>query len=325
MGPFIQTTVNDYVWGFDSDLLLWVNQTFGSLIPNTTINSYVAVQNNDTSEQAVRSRLKQKDGYQTAKNNPNLLNDYYKFRGNSTLSIWGSDDANQVKGSDGLGFQVDIRGYPPLEVWVDNIYRHVHFLSNQTAPVKGINTNVYFLDIDDYSNTHSEYYLNAPSGVSNLTAVNEITQGSPIPILVSQPHFFSADPSYSRAIEILPPNDQTDLNKHNTFIFVEPHTGLTLRAYKRLQVNLQVKPTMIKYPKILPTYIPVIWFEETSELSADQAAMWQNSVGLAIKWMRYIPVMTLCLAGIFLFVSGAVLFQAYLISRPPPHYLPINQ
>jgi len=245
------------------------------------------------------------------------------------MNLWGNEDnndANHVRGSDGLGFQVDMDDPPPpVEIWVDNIYRHVRFVSNTTVEVQGIETNVYFIDVNEFSNTLTQYYLNAPSGVSNITAINSITQGSPVPILISQPHFFSADPAYTEAFEIMEPNSQTDLLKHNTFLFVERYTGLTLKANKRLQVNLKIQPTAITYPLIKPIFVPVVWFEEYSELSEDQANQWKNSVGLAIVWMKYIPVIGLCLAGIFLFVSGAVLFQAYLMSRPPPHYSPINQ
>jgi hypothetical protein len=324
-GPFIQTTVHEYVWHYESGFLEWINQQLGPIVG--PVNTVTNLQFNDT-EQSVRDRLKLKDGFQTGKDDTSKLNQYSMFRGQTTMNLWGNEDnndANIVRGSDGLGFQVDMSGFPPQEIWVDNIYRHVRFVSNQTIQVQGITTNVYFIDVNEFSNTLSQYYLRAPSGVSNITAVNAITQGSPVPILISQPHFFSADSSYSEAIEILEPNSATELMKHNTFLFVEPVTGLTIKANKRLQVNLQIQPTVITYPNIRPTFVPVVWFEEYSELSADQVNQWQSSVGLAIKWMKYIPVISLCLAGIFLFVSGAVLFQAYLLSRPPPHYSPINQ
>jgi len=327
LGPFVNASVHDYVWGFDSDLLLWANKTFGALIPNSTINSVVSVQFNDTSEEDTRKRYKyQPDSMNTGNSDSNQLNQFVHFRGSPDLKIWGDTEANTVKGSDGLGFKVDIQGYENLLVFVDTLYRHLQFLSNTTVELKGIPTSVYFLDSNEFNNaTNNPYYLNDPPGVSNITAVNVIQQGSPVPVLVSQPHFFQADPYYINQIEFLPPNDVTNLTLHNTFLYVEPHTGLTFKANKRLQVNLQVKPTLMTYPNIKPTFIPVIWVEETSELTDAQAQQWLSSVGVVIQWKQYAPVILFCLAGLSLFIAGSVLFSAYIQTIPPDNYAPINQ
>jgi len=155
--------------------------------------------------------------------------------------------------------------------------------------------------------------------------MNAITQGSPVPILVSQPHFFQADPWYSDQVIILPPNNVTDLYKHNTFIYVEPRTGITMKANKRLQVNLLVQPSFFTYPNIKPTFIPAVWFEETSELSSVQASQWLTTVGAVLKWRQYAPVILFCLGGIFLLIMGALFFRAYTVQYPSQEYTPINQ
>jgi len=324
-GPFIYTSVHNYTWGFDSDLLIWVNNTFGSLIPNTTINTVVAVQTNSTSEDDTRKRVKyQKDSLRTGYPDPSQLNQYYKFRGQHIMRVWGTEDANTVRGTNGNGFQIDIQGYPTVEIFVDNVFRHVKFVSNMTESVQGINTLLYFIDKNEFNNSNKAYYLDAPSGVSNITAVNVITQGAPVPIIVSQPHFFSADPYWEEQVVFLPPNNVTMVEKHNTFVFVEPHTGVTMQANKRLQVNLQVKPTLITYPNISSTFIPVLWFEQYAQISTELANEWKSTVGLFLSVIYATPIVMFCLSGVSLFISGVVFLQAYMITRPT-EYSPINQ
>jgi lysosome membrane protein 2 len=327
MGPFINASVHDYVWGFESDLLLWVNATFGQFLP-TKINPVVSVQNNDTDEATSKQRHKyQKDVFHTGKPDSQNLNQYYKFQGQTDLGIWGSADANQVRGTDGLGFTINMKNYPPVEIFVDNILRHIRFVSNQTLDIKGITTDVYFIDQDEFSNKHTEYYLNAPSGVANITAVNIVNQGAAVPIVVSQPHYFMADPYYINQIEFLPPNNVTELLKHNTFLFVEPHTGITISANKRLQVNLQVKPTLLMYPNLAESFIPVIWFEQYALISDEKATEWKNSVGEVVYIMSIVPIIFFTFAGVCLFSAGFVFLQAYVITRPPDGYgyHPINE
>jgi len=327
MGPFIQTSVNEYVWGFDSELLAWVNKTFGQLLP-TKINTVAKVQNNDSCPTAARERHGyQKDVFHTGYPDSQNLNQYYKYQGNTTLGIWGTDDANQVRGTDGLGFTIGMKNYPTVEIFVDNILRHIRFVSNQTLDIKGITTDVYFIDEDEFSNKHSEYYLNSPSGVANITAVNIVTQGAAVPVFVSQPHYFMADPYYLNQIEFLPPNNVTELLKHNTFVFVEPVTGISISANKRLQVNLQIKPSLLMYPNLKEIFIPTIWFEQYAMISDEKASEWKSSVGEVVYIMSIVPIIFFTFAGVCLFAAGFVFLQAYVITRPPDGYgyHPINE
>ncbi|EPY78381.1 platelet glycoprotein 4 [Camelus ferus] len=58
------------------------------------------------------------------------------------------------------------------------------------------------------------------------------------PVYISLPHFLHASPEIAKTIEGLNPNEE----EHSTYLDVEPITGFTLRAAKRLQINMLVKP-----------------------------------------------------------------------------------
>ena len=54
--------------------------------------------------------------------------------------------------------------------------------------------------------------------------------------ICSQPHFYNADPSLEQAIDGL----KSDIEKHDTYLDIEPLTGITLSAHKRGQVRKKI-------------------------------------------------------------------------------------
>ena len=56
-----------------------------------------------------------------------------------------------------------------------------------------------------------------------------------VPIVLSAPHFYNADPSLEKAVIGL----KSDIEKHDTYLDIEPMTGITLSAHKRGQVRIR--------------------------------------------------------------------------------------
>ena len=54
--------------------------------------------------------------------------------------------------------------------------------------------------------------------------------------ICSQPHFYNADPSLEKAIDGI----KGDIEKHDTYLDIEPLTGITLSAHKRGQVRKKI-------------------------------------------------------------------------------------
>ena len=56
-----------------------------------------------------------------------------------------------------------------------------------------------------------------------------------VPIVLSPPHFYNCDPSLEQGVIGL----KSDIEKHDTYLDLEPMTGITLSAHKRGQVSAQ--------------------------------------------------------------------------------------
>ena len=54
------------------------------------------------------------------------------------------------------------------------------------------------------------------------------------PAYGGSPHFYNADPKLSQAIDGLNPNH----DDHGTFLNIEPYSGVSFQAHKRIQVTI---------------------------------------------------------------------------------------
>lgn len=137
--------------------------------------------------------------------------------------------ANEIIGTDASQFSPGIQSNDVKLTFADSLFRSLTLRTNSSTKVKNIKLQVFEADlVIDFSNA-SQYPANAafysfgPSGVLNLTSPEQA------PVFVSLPHFLYADPFYFNGIKGLNP----DPVKHNTFINVEPITGITMETHNR--------------------------------------------------------------------------------------------
>jgi len=64
--PFIKISVHEYIWGYDSKLLFWVNSTFASIL-NKTVDPFFNLQKNSTSMEYTRQKKVGRDVMFTGK------------------------------------------------------------------------------------------------------------------------------------------------------------------------------------------------------------------------------------------------------------------
>ena len=79
---------------------------------------------------------------------------------------------------------------------------------------------------------NANYYMNGPAGMQNMSVAQ---QGAPV--FISKPHFLDCGPGAVREVTGLAP----DRAKHDTFLDVEPSTGITMQEHKRIQINVEVQ------------------------------------------------------------------------------------
>lgn len=155
--------------------------------------------------------------------------------------------ANRIAGTDATLF-----GRPltteKLQVFISDIYRSAYLIKTKDIDWYGVNVFRYSLQIKDLLNAtlnpeNAQYYNFAPSGMLN------ITKATGVPLWASFPHFVDGSPELVAQIRGLQPIHSV----HDSYLDIEPQTGLLVGAYKRLQVSYYLEPQ--KYPT-LPQSIP---------------------------------------------------------------------
>jgi len=297
------------LWGnYEYNIFKFLNDT---ILPGTPLTA--PLQTNDTSKEERQSTYIYDDQYDTGVENISNICQFVKFNGKKSLGIWGSDKANEVSGADGTMFRPFINDDEPLAVFLDTLFRRVTISYAGDDYVRGIRMKRYILDKKNIVNSSvdPDYYLNAPAGLLNLTkALNDT------PIFVSKPFFLDADPYYASMVDFT--NGKANSTLHETFIDVEPITGITFNAMKRVQINTLVKNSLIMYPKINTTIFPVFWFQIYGSISESQAEDFKSSLVFALDLAYWVGIGGV-IGGITFGVIGIALFILSFMCRRPSY------
>ena len=150
-------------------------------------------------------------------------------------------------------------------------------------------------------------YFMDTEGLANLEVIEKYRD---VPVRVSKPHLLGT-PSYIQqgVIGMLPQG-----KIHDTYVNVEPITGLVMDAALRAQVNFEVNPTEIYLPNISNTIMPILWMEFSGEITEELAEQFKELVYGAMELKETVPLVGLA-AGTALCVPGAALTTSQTIKR----------
>lgn len=200
----------------------------------------------------------------------------HAMNGQTKLDIWGSEECNEIIGTDGSQF-------PPhwmdqeteLKIFVKSFCRTLNLkFDREVTVLNGIPAWRYKTPEGklDSSRKNPDYkcYCDAetndcpPDGVFD---VSKCVDG--LPIMISYPHFMEGDDSLFELFEGLEP----DRKLHETYADIHPRMAFPIGGASRLQMNFKLTSTefgpffmrqkyFTNFPKDM--VLPVFWFEVTS-------------------------------------------------------------
>jgi CD36 family len=316
---FTTRTVSELVWGYQAPLL----ETLAKLEPS--LKTEFGLQQNLTTGDMAR-REHGFDIQETGKSSLQKIRYYTQWANKTYLTAWATPDANKVVGGDALSFPPGVSSDDTFTVFVDSIFRHVKILSTKsdTETVHGIHLQIFRLDNAEMKNAslvpkNAAYNAFGPSGVTNLT------QATGAPIFMSKPHFLDADPWFREKVVGMTP----DRKKHDTIISVEPTTGVTMHAQKRLQVNVKIDPLILLNDRMESVYLPVAWFQEGSQIPEKEAKEFIRLIYGAQKMQKVLSYVGWVGGGVFLALAiGFAVYMAFVYKskqeKAAEMYKPIN-
>jgi len=239
-----------------------------------------------------------------------VLVPHISLSGKSLVPAWTSVLANSISGTDGSMFHQNLQEGEEVSTFVSDIYRELGL--EQSGKVKFKDVTLYRYTIpaqlmQNESNNplNAPYFMTKYNGVFNLSTC--YYGGS---IFFTKPHFLDGDDSMLTYVENMTAPDR---DTHDTRIDVEPLSGITMQANKRMQVNVLVGPyrnpitSQIYFAKLVPYLFPLVWFQEAGNIPDDKAHQFVSGVYGAqqvayySKWIGFVAGVLLICGGLFSF------------------------
>uniref|UniRef100_A0A3B5KIW7 Scavenger receptor class B, member 2a n=1 Tax=Takifugu rubripes TaxID=31033 RepID=A0A3B5KIW7_TAKRU len=230
------------------------------------------------------------------------------WNGMRKMNWWSSNQSNMINGTDGAVFHPLINRNELLYIFAADLCRSIHLAYVEDVEVKGIQA-YRFAPPSDVLMSPKENPTNegfcVPAGDCLGTGVLKVSvcrEGAPI--VVSFPHFYQADPMYINAIDGLSPNK----DEHETYLDLQPTSGVPIRACKRAQLNIILKRVQ-GFPStrfLNETIFPIMFVNETATIDDDSASQMRTLL-LIVTLVSNFPLLIVGM-GIILLLVLVVLF-----------------
>ncbi|XP_018567424.1 scavenger receptor class B member 1-like isoform X2 [Anoplophora glabripennis] len=270
--PFIKTTIHNYLWNI-TDPLLDFAQT---LAPNLVPTKNVGILNKIYSEMEdnVTVYIGTKFGHRKF-----FLID--KYDGTDNLPHFNGDKCGDkvTNSSEGVSYPQFLTRNDTLKYWRKTLCKVGNLYYSRDVKLYGVDAFRYDLTPSTFDRTNPSYddcYKGTPALPNGLSDAAPCYFG--VPLAASFPHFLHGDDVIRTYVEGMKP----DMEKHSSFVIVEPNTGIPLHGIARSQSNLvmnNMRGFNDKIKKFSDITIPLTWFE-------------YNQVGIPwyIEWLIYFVV-----------------------------------
>ncbi|KAK2115852.1 Lysosome membrane protein 2 [Saguinus oedipus] len=213
-----------------------------------------------------------------------------------SLDWWVTDKCNMINGTDGDSFHPLITKDEVLYVFPSDFCRSVYITFSDYESVQGLPAFRYKVPAEILANTSDNAGFCIPEGNclgSGVLNVSICKNGAPI--IMSFPHFYQADERFVSAIEGMHPNKED----HETFVDINPLTGIILKAAKRFQINVYVKKSddFIETGDIRTMVFPVMYLNESVLIDKETASRLKSVINTTLI-ITNIPYIIMAL-GVF--------------------------
>ncbi|CAL8138190.1 unnamed protein product [Orchesella dallaii] len=259
---FVKKTVDEMLFkGYHVDMMAQLSSFTGiKYLPNDTFGLQYGKNDTDQGLFEVFTGVQDTDKFGVVAS----------WNGSPDMPWWEDDNCKKIRGTDGSIFQPFVTTDRKLDMFSPDLCRSLRLVYEKDSEVRGISSYKFTVDpevLEDpifnrdnmcYCTQQGDRFDRCPkTGAYQLNACRKET-----PLLVSLPHFLDGSEEYLNTTEGLHP----DRSVHETFIELEPNTGLLLKAAKRIQINIEMRAfkfikQLRKLPKLL---LPIIWVDEVN-------------------------------------------------------------
>ncbi|XP_020325773.2 lysosome membrane protein 2 [Oncorhynchus kisutch] len=291
VGMFMTHSVNELLWGFKDPLMSRIHTM------NPEIDEYFGLmykKNGSNDGEVV---------YHTGEADSMDYGRIARFKGESKLSLWTSEQSNMINGTDGSAFHPLLSKKERLYIFSPDLCRSIFMEFEKDVEVKGLPAYRFTPPRDVLAskeeNPANEGFCVSPKEClgSGVLKVSVCKKGAPV--VVSFPHFYLGEEKYTNAIEGLSPVRE----HHQTYLDLNPTTGVPIRASKKAQINILIN-RISGFPKtksLNETIFPVMFINETVVIDDTSAAKLQKLL-LMVTLVSNFPLIIVGLGVLLLLV-----------------------
>ncbi|KAM8906221.1 lysosome membrane protein 2 [Lycaon pictus] len=281
---FVTHTVDELLWGYKDEILSLINVFKPEISPYFGL--YYGKNGTNDGDYV----------FLTGEDNYLNFSKIVEWNGKTSLDWWTTDKCNMINGTDGDSFHPLIDKDEILYVFPSEFCRSVYITFSDFKSVQGLPAFRYKVPGEVLANTSDNAGFCVPKGNclgSGVLNISICKNGAPI--IISFPHFYEADKKFVSAIDGMRPNK----DYHETFVDINPLTGIILRAAKRFQINVYVKKLddFIETGNIRTMVFPVMYINESVLIDKDTASRLKSVINTTLI-ITNIPYIVMAL-GVF--------------------------
>lgn len=234
----------------------------------------------------------------------------YSYKGSTELSYWNSSYCNMLNGTDGKIYPPGMYHQQRIYVFNTNLCRSLYLDYEKDVEYYGIRTRRFVppksLLESAAINEENRCFCMPNCLKSGAINLNQCKSGKPI--IASTPHFYNGDQEYVDAVVGLSPKKEF----HETFVDIEPMTGLPLNGANRLQFNIPLGgfkklPGLENLPDII---LPFMYTNETAKITPEGAERFHRLVHRPLMLMQVAQWLLISLGVVLLLVAAIGLIRA---------------
>ncbi|KAE8285467.1 Scavenger receptor class B member 1 [Larimichthys crocea] len=275
-GPFLNKTVGELMWGYDSKLVDFLNKYLPGMLPSSgKFGLFAEFNNSNTGLFTIF----------TGKDDIRNVHKVDSWNGLTELTYWRTPQCNMINGTAGQMWPPFMTKESTLPFYSPDACRSLELVYQRSGELKGIPLYRYVAPKTMFANG-TDYAPNegfCPCRQSGLLNVSSCRHNSPC--FISHPHFFNADPVLLDYVQGLHPTE----DEHGLFIDIHPLTGVPLNVSIRLQLNLYMKKVsgITETGKISEVVMPMIWFEESGYIDGPILTTFHTNLVVLPAIMEY--------------------------------------
>ncbi|XP_030753770.1 sensory neuron membrane protein 2-like [Sitophilus oryzae] len=236
-----------------------------------------------------------------------------RFENVTYLSVWdgGNSTCNKIRGVTAV-FPANIEKNMTFDTFSEDICRAIKLNYSGIQYIKNVE-GYKFGSVDAFrrSDANQCFCLNKTMDLDGeyrcFDGFLDLTSCQGAPALVSFPHFLYADEKYIQGVRGIKPNKTL----HETYIVLEPMSGIPLALAKRVQFNMFIRPLegISRLENVTPALVPIFWIEESMTLSGSYFDLLKYTLLRSffilkiVRWILLAIGLSIVLFSVFLFLN----------------------